>query len=178
MLCFLAVVNVFGVKLGAMIQNVFTSAKALSLAGLVVLAFTFGRNATAWAANFGDGLSQFWRNAGWSTLHPVQVGMGGPIVLVNLAVIVAVVQTGSLFSSDAWNNITFTAGEVKNPKRNIPLSLVLGTGFVSSVYILASIGYMLVLPLHGDPNGATVLARRIAWARRRWSKSSTAMARG
>ncbi len=161
---FLAVVNVFGVKLGAMIQNVFTSAKALSLAGLVVLAFTVGRNATAWAANFGDGLSQFWRNAGWSTLHPVQVGMGGPIVLVNLAVIVAVVQTGSLFSSDAWNNITFTAGEVKNPKRNIPLSLVLGTGFVSTVYILASIGYMLVLPLHGDPNGTTVLARGIQYA--------------
>ena len=163
-LCLLAVVNVFGVKLGAMIQNVFTSAKALSLAGLVVLAFTMGRNATAWAANFGDGLSQFWRNAGWSTLHPVQVGMGGPIVLVNLAVIVAVVQTGSLFSSDAWNNITFTAGEVKNPKRNIPLSLVLGTGFVSTVYILASIGYMLVLPLHGDPNGTTVLARGIQYA--------------
>jgi APA family basic amino acid/polyamine antiporter len=163
-LCLLAIVNVFGVKLGAMIQNVFTSAKALSLAGLVVLAFTVGRNATAWAANFGDGLSQFWRNAGWSTLHPVQVGMGGPIVLVNLAVIVAVVQTGSLFSSDAWNNITFTAGEVKNPKRNIPLSLVLGTGFVSSVYILASIGYMLVLPLHGDPNGTTVLARGIQYA--------------
>jgi len=163
-LCFLAIVNVFGVKLGAMIQNIFTTAKALSLAGLVLLAFTVGRNATAWAANFGPGLSQFWRNAGWGTLHPVQVGMGGPIVLVNLAVIVAVVQTGSLFSSDAWNNITFTAGEVKNPKRNIPLSLVLGTGFVLTVYILASIGYMLVLPLHGDPNGTTVLARGIQYA--------------
>src|ERR1700677_4076385 len=115
-LCFLAVVNVFGVKLGAMIQNVFTSAKALSLAGLVVLAFTVGRNATAWAANFGPGWSQFWRNAGWSSLHPVEVGIGGPIVLVNLAVILAAVQVGSLFSSDAWNNITFTAGEGKKPK--------------------------------------------------------------
>jgi APA family basic amino acid/polyamine antiporter len=163
-LFFLAIVNVFGVKLGAMIQNVFTSAKALSLAGLVLLAFTVGRNATAWAANFGPGWSQFWRNAGWSSLHPVQVGVGGPMVLVNLAVIVAAVQVGSLFSSDAWNNITFTAGEVKNPKRNIPLSLVLGTGFVSLVYILASFGYLLVLPLHGDPHGATVLARGIQYA--------------
>lgn len=155
----LAVVNVFGLKLGALIQNVFTSAKALSLAALVLLTCTVGRNAAAWEANFGAGLSQFWQNAGWSALHPVQVGIGGPIVFVNLLVIVAVVQVGSLFSADSWNNITFTAGEVKNPRRNIPLSLVLGTGFVLTVYFLASLGYLLVLPMHGDPHGATALAR-------------------
>jgi basic amino acid/polyamine antiporter, APA family len=160
----LAVVNIFGVKLGSLIQNVFTTAKALSMAALVLLAFTVGRNATAWEANFGVGWSQFWKNAGWSSLHPVQVGIGGPIVLVNLAVILAVVQVGSLFSADAWNNITFTAGEVKNPKRNIPLSLVLGTGFVLTVYFLVSLGYILVLPMHGDPNGATVLARGVQYA--------------
>ncbi len=161
---FLAIVNIFGVKLGAMIQNVFTTAKAFSLAALVLLAFTVGRNAAAWDANFGAGWSQFWKNAGWSSLHPVQVGMGGPMVLVNLAVILAVVQVGSLFSADAWNNITFTAGEVKNPKRNIPLSLILGTGFVLTVYFLASLAYLLVLPMHGDPNGTTVLARGIQYA--------------
>jgi APA family basic amino acid/polyamine antiporter len=158
---FLAVVNIFGVKLGALIQNVFTTAKALSLAALVLLAFMVGRNATAWMANFG---SHFWSNAGWNSMHPVQVGAGGPIVLVNLLVILAVVQVGSLFSSDAWNNITFTAGEVKNPKRNIPLSLVLGTGFVLTVYLFVSLGYLLVLPLHGDANGATALARGIQHA--------------
>jgi len=161
---FLAIVNIFGVRLGALIQNVFTSAKALSLAALIFLAFTVGRNATAWDANFGAGWNEFWRHAGWSSLHPVQVGIGGPIVLVNLAVILAVVQVGSLFSADSWNNITFTAGEVKNPKRNIPLSLVLGTGFVLTVYFFASVGYMLVLPLHGDPNGASLLARGIQYA--------------
>ena len=161
---FLAIVNIFGVRLGALIQDVFTSAKALSLAGLILLAFTVGRNATAWEANFGPGWSQFWKNAGWSSLHPVEVGIGGPIVLVNLAVILAVVQVGSLFSADSWNNVTFTAGEIKNPKRNIPLSLVLGTGFVLTVYFLASLGYILVLPLHGDPNGATVLARGVQFA--------------
>jgi APA family basic amino acid/polyamine antiporter len=161
---FLAVVNIFGVKLGALIQNIFTSAKALSLAALILLAFTVGRNVAAWEANFGPGWSQFWKNAGWSSLHPVQVGIGGPMVLVNLAVILAVVQVGSLFSADSWNNITFTAGEVKNPKRNIPLSLVLGTGFVLTIYFLASLGYILVLPLHGDPNGATVLARGVQYA--------------
>ena len=137
---FLAFVNMFGVKLGAMIQNVFTSAKALSLAALVLLTLTIGRNATAIAANFGSNGSEFWKNAGWSALHPVQVGIGGPIVLVNLLVILAVVQVGSLFSADAWNNITFTAGEVKNPRRNIPLSLILGTGFVVTVYFLATLG--------------------------------------
>jgi APA family basic amino acid/polyamine antiporter len=161
---FLAIVNIFGVKLGALIQNVFTTAKALSLASLILLAFTVGRNATAWQANFGAGWSHFWQNSGWGSLHPVQVGVGGPMVLVNVVVILAVVQVGSLFSSDAWNNITFTAGEVKNPKRNIPLSLVLGTGFVLTVYFLVSLSYLLVLPMHGDPNGATVMARGIQHA--------------
>ena len=158
----LAVVNIFGVQLGALIQNIFTSAKALSLAALVILALTVGRNATAGGANFAGG--QFWKNAGWSSLHPVQVGIGGPTVLVNLLVILAVVQVGSLFSADAWNNITFTAGEVKNPRRNIPLSLILGTGFVLTVYFLVSLGYLLVLPMAGDANGVSVVARGIQHA--------------
>ena len=161
---FLAFVNMFGLKLGAMIQNVFTSAKALSLAALVLLTLTVGRNATAMAANFGDGWSEFWKNAGWSAMHPVQVGIGGPIVFVNLLVILAVVQVGSLFSADAWNNITFTAGEVKNPRRNIPLSLIMGTGFVVTVYFLATLGYLMVLPMHGDPHGATAMARGLQFA--------------
>ena len=161
---FLAVANIFGLRLGALIQNVFTSAKALSLAALILVAFTIGRTAEAWQANFGPGWSEFWRNAGWHSLHPVQVGMGGPIALVNVAVILAVVQVGSLFSADAWNNITFTAGEVRNPRRNIPLSLILGTGFVLVVYFLVSLGYLLVLPMHGDLHGATVMARGVQYA--------------
>ncbi|HUA91147.1 MAG TPA: amino acid permease [Terracidiphilus sp.] len=161
---FLAIANIFGVRLGALIQNVFTSAKALSLGALILIAFTVGVNATAWKANFGAGWSQFWKNAGWSTLHPVQVGVGGPIAWVNLLVILAVVQVGSLFSADAWNNITFTAGEVKNPRRNLPLSLILGTGFVLAVYFLVSLAYIVVLPLHGDPHGATALARGVQYA--------------
>jgi APA family basic amino acid/polyamine antiporter len=161
---FLAFVNMFGVKLGSMIQNVFTSAKALSLTALVLLTLTIGRNATAMAANFGKGGGEFWKNAGWSAMHPVQVGIGGPIVFVNLLVVLAVVQVGSLFSSDAWNNITFTAGEVKNPRRNIPLSLIMGTGFVVTVYFLATLGYLMVLPMHGDPHGATALARGLQYA--------------
>jgi APA family basic amino acid/polyamine antiporter len=160
----LAFVNIFGVRLGALIQNVFTSAKSLSLAALVILAFTVGRNATAWQANFGPNWANLWAGSGWHTLHPVQVGVGGPIVMVNLVILLAVVQVGSLFSSDAWNNVTFTAGEIKNPRRNIPLSLALGTGFVLTVYFLASLGYLLVLPMHGDVNGTTALARGVQHA--------------
>jgi APA family basic amino acid/polyamine antiporter len=158
----LAIVNIFGVGLGAIIQNIFTSAKAIALAALIFLAFTIGHTVEALQANFANG--QFWKNASLSSLHPVQVGVGGPTVLVNLFVILAVVQVGSLFSADAWNNITFTAGEVKNPKRNLPISLILGTGFVLTVYFLVSLAYLLVLPMHGDPNGATVAARGIQYA--------------
>ena len=160
----LAALNIAGMKFGVLVQNVLTVVKALSLACLIVLGFTVGRNPLAVAANFGDHWNRFWQNSGWYTLHPVQVGSGGPTVMVNLLVILAVVQVGSLFSSDSWNNITFTAGEVERPQRNIPLSLVLGTGFVLIAYFLASASYMMVLPLHGDPNGATIMARGIQYA--------------
>jgi len=161
---FVAAVNICGVRFGALLQNVFTVAKALSLAALVLLGFTVGLNSGAIAANFGSHWSEFWRNAGWSSLHPVQVGAQGPIVMVNMIVILAVVQVGSLFAADAWNNVTFTAGEIKNPRRNVPLSLAFGVGFVLVVYFLASTAYILVLPLHGDPHGATIFARGVQHA--------------
>jgi APA family basic amino acid/polyamine antiporter len=144
----LAVVNVFGVKLGALVQNVFTTAKTAALLGLVILGVLFGAN--------------FW--SGWHSVHAVQVGVGGPIAMVGLLTILAVVQTGSLFSADAWNNVTYTAGEVRNPRRNLPLSLALGTTLVLGLYILANFVYLLALPLHGDPHGATIAARGIQYA--------------
>ena len=112
----LAIVNIFGVRLGAMIQNIFTSAKALVAGGAGPAGASRSGARRGVAGELRPRLEQFWKNAGWSSLHPVQVGVGGPIVLVNLLVILAVVQVGSLFSADAWNNITFTAGEVKNPQ--------------------------------------------------------------
>jgi basic amino acid/polyamine antiporter, APA family len=157
----LAGINIYGMKLGVLVQNIFTVAKALSLAALILLGFTVGRNSLAIAQNFG---SQFFRNAGWSVLHPVQVGAQGPVAVVNLIVILAIVQVGSLFSSDSWNNVTFTAAETRNPRRTIPISLALGTGFVLTVYFLASAAYLMVLPLHGDPHGATIVARGIQYA--------------
>jgi APA family basic amino acid/polyamine antiporter len=158
---FLSVLNIFGVRTGAAVQNVFTIAKTAALLGLVLLGIFVGRNAQAIAANFG---MEFWRNAGWHALHPVQVGVGGPIAFVGTLTIIAVAQVGSLFSSDAWNNITFTAAEVRNPQRNLPLALVLGTGAVTLLYVLANFVYLSVLPLHGDAHGATILARGIQHA--------------
>jgi len=157
---FLSIVNIFGLKTGALIQNVFTIAKASALFGLVVLGLAIGRNATAIAANFTD----FWRNAGWHAHHAVQVGVGGPVAIVGTLTIIAVAQVGSLFSADAWNNVTFTAGEVKNPSRNLPLSLAIGTGVVILLYIAANFIYLMVLPLNGDPAGLTTLARGIKYA--------------
>jgi APA family basic amino acid/polyamine antiporter len=153
----LTFVNIFGVKLGALVQNIFTSAKTIALLALVGFGLTLGANHTAIAANFGP---NFWR--GLHTLHPI--ASGGGVTLVGLFTLLAVVQTGSLFSADAWNNITFTAGEVSNPKRNLPLSLIIGTGTVLAIYIAANFVYLYALPLHGDPHGATVLARGIQYA--------------
>ena len=157
MILFLTVVNVFGVKTGAIIQNIFTISKVAALLGLVVFGLLLARNPAAVAANFHD----FWRNAGSSAPVFSQIGIGG---LLGTIMIIGVAQVGSLFSADAWNNVTFTAGEVKNPSRNLPLSLAIGTGTVILIYIAANFVYLSALPLAGDPHGTTVLARGIQYA--------------
>jgi APA family basic amino acid/polyamine antiporter len=157
----LSVINIFGLKTGALIQNVFTFAKVSALLGLGLLGLFIGRNAQALAANFHG---NFWNNAGLNTQHAVQVGVGGPMVMVGTLTILAVAQVGSLFSADAWNNVTFTAGEVKNPSRNLPLSLALGTGVVITLYVICNFVYLNVLPLDGIPNGTTILERGIKYA--------------
>jgi APA family basic amino acid/polyamine antiporter len=126
----------------------------------VLIGAALGRNAEAIRENFGH----FWQNASFAALHPMQVGIGGPTVLVGLLTVVAVAQVGSLFSSDAWNNVTFTAAEVENPRRNLPLSLAMGTIIVSLLYIAANFVYLMVLPMHGDPHGTTIVARGIQYA--------------
>ena len=159
----LTVLNTLGVKMGAAVQNVFTSAKVMALAA-VVLVGVFAKNADAVAANFGAGWKNFWAGAGWHTVHAVQVGVGGPTAFVGVLTIVAVVQVGSLFSSDAWNNVTFTAGEIRNPRRNLPLSLAIGTGVVLLLYVLCNFVYLSVLPMVGDPAATTIAGRGIQFA--------------
>jgi APA family basic amino acid/polyamine antiporter len=153
----LSIINIFGVKTGAIIQNIFTTAKVSALLGLVLFGVFLGRNAQAIAANFG---ANFWRNASPGALHDVGGG-----VLVSTLTVLAIAQVGSLFSADAWNNVTFTAGEVKNPNRNLPLSLAVGTGVVIALYIACNFIYLTALPLVGSPTGTTLLERGIQYAR-------------
>ncbi|HEX9164257.1 MAG TPA: amino acid permease [Thermoanaerobaculia bacterium] len=147
MLLFLTWSNTRGVRLGKWIQNTFTSAKTLSLLALIILGVFIGRNAQAISANFG---SHFWAPRNVVTIHPefssipaVAATMGG----FGLLIAFCVAQVGSLFSADAWNNITFTAGEVKEPRRNVPLSLALGVGGVITLYVLANVAYLCVLTI-------------------------------
>lgn len=152
----LSIINIFGVKTGAVIQNIFTTAKVSALLGLVIFGILLGRNAQALAANFG---ANFWKHAGLGTLHDVGGG-----VLVSTLTALAIAQVGSLFSADAWNNVTFTAGEVKNPNRNLPLSLALGTGVVIALYIGCNFIYLGALPLWGNSTGSTLIERGIQYA--------------
>ncbi len=156
----LTIINIFGVKTGAFVQNVFTFAKTAALLALVIAGVFFFRNPAAVTANF----TNFWHHAGWSVRYPVEVGLGGATAMVGMITILAVAQVGSLFAADAWDNVTFTASETKNARRTIPLALALGTGSVLVIYILANLAYLNVLPLHGDPHGATVVARGIQHA--------------
>jgi APA family basic amino acid/polyamine antiporter len=159
----LTLLNMLGVKMGAAVQNIFTSAKVLALAAVVMVG-VLAKNAAAVAANFGAGWHNFWAGAEWHTVHAVQVGVGGPTAYVGVLTIVAVVQVGSLFSSDAWNNVTFTAGEIRNPKRNLPLSLAIGTGVVLLLYVLCNFVYLSVVPMVGNPAATTIAGRGIQYA--------------
>ena len=140
-------INVRGVREGKLVQTSLTSIKAAALAFLVVLGLTIGRNAEAIAANFSG--SAF---------------AGTPPVASAFVLAFGAAMVGSLFSSDAWNNVTFAAAEVDNPQRNLPLALLLGTGIVSLLYVLANVSYLSVLPLAGSPEGATVMERGIQFA--------------
>ncbi len=150
--------NTRGLQYGRIIQNTFTSAKTLGLLALIAIGIFVGWNSGAVSANFGN----LWtpRN-----LEPVAPGVLATS-LFGLFVAVSVAQTGSLFSADAWNNITFTAGEVKDPRRNIPLSLAFGTIIVITLYLLANVAYLVVLPLEAIQNApadrvATAMLERI-----------------
>lgn len=150
MIVFLTFINTLGVRLGKLIQNIFTSAKTLSLVGLIVLGIFVGRNAGALTENF----SHFWAIRNAQPIEPGANFLRGLVPTVTAAsgafglfVALGVAQVGSLFSSDAWNNIGFTAAEVKNPKRDVALSMAFGTIIVITLYCLANLAYLCTLPL-------------------------------
>jgi basic amino acid/polyamine antiporter, APA family len=150
MVVLLTFMNTMGVRLGKLIQNIFTSVKTLSLAGLVVFGVFVARNHAAIVDNF----SHFWAIRGAHVIQPGADFLRGMLPSVTVAngwlgvfVAFAVAQVGSLFSADAWNNIGFTAAEVKNPKRDVALSMALGTILVITLYCLANVAYLFALPL-------------------------------
>lgn len=149
---FLTYLNTLGINNGKIIQGLFTSTKLLALAALIIVGLIFGSTHSNWSANialpFRDLNTGAGENATWAT---ILAAMGVALI-------------GSLFSSDAWNNVTFIAGEVKEPKRNIPLGLLIGVLIVTVLYILANVAYFMLLPAWGSPDGLTVDGRGIAFA--------------
>jgi len=150
MIVFLTFINTLGVRLGKLIQNVFTSAKTLSLLGLIFLGIFVGRNAGAITENF----SHFWEIRNAQSIEPGANFLRSFVPTITAAsgafglfVALGVAQVGSLFSADAWNNIGFTAAEVKNPKRDVALSMAFGTIIVITLYCLANLAYLSTLPL-------------------------------
>jgi APA family basic amino acid/polyamine antiporter len=140
-------INLRGVREGKMVQTTLTVVKTGALALLIILGLTVGRNATAIAANFTGGNFV----GEWSLTSALVIAFGAAMV-------------GSLFSSDAWNSVTFAAAEVKNPSRNLPLALLLGTGLVSLLYIAANVSYLSVLPFDGVAGAGSVVERGIRHA--------------
>ena len=159
LIVFLTYINLQGVRNAKIIQTTFTLAKIISLLGLIVLGVYFGLNSEALVLN----LENFWQ--------PFKV-TGNPDGTVTTEALSGIVlwgaigaaMVGSLFSSDAWNNITYTAGEVKDPQRNIPLSLFFGTLIVTLLYVLANVAYLMLLPVMGTPGGEDVMSRGIMFA--------------
>jgi APA family basic amino acid/polyamine antiporter len=158
MIALLTAVNSRGIENGKFIQLIFTSAKLLALLALVVLGLAVGLQ--------GDTFSQNWQNAWQATQTSLVDGQWVTTSITGLALLMAfgTAIIGPLFSSDAWNNVTFIAGEMKNPRRNIPLSLALGTCIVTALYISANLAYLALLPLKGDPNATDVIGQGIQFA--------------
>ena len=141
LIIFLTFINTKGIQAGKIIQTIFTSTKLLSLFGLLIAGF-IAFKWDIWTAN--------WQNA-WTMQHLTKTGTDisfEPLIKGAALGAMASAMVGSIFSSDAWNNVTFIAGEIKNPKRNIGLSLLLGTLIVTIIYILINVVYLATVPLH------------------------------
>ena len=139
----LTYINTKGVQGGKLIQTTFTVTKLASLFGLIGFGFLLASKSSIWNSN--------WENA-WAMKSIAADNSSTPIFGVAILGAIAASMVGSIFSSDAWNNVTFIAGEIKNPKRNIGLSLFLGTLIVTVIYISANLMYLSVLPLHEIAN--------------------------
>jgi APA family basic amino acid/polyamine antiporter len=141
----LTLVNCIGVQAGKLVQNIFTVAKLAGLTALILLGLTIAHDPATLAANFADLWDGIWTTQQYGLVHTL---VRQPVLAA--AMVVGAAMVGSLFSADSWNNVTFTAGETKDPKRNLPRSLALGTILVIGLYLLANVAYLAALPIRGD----------------------------
>ncbi len=158
LIVFLTWVNTNGIESGKTIQTFFTSAKLLALFILIIAGLYVGMKTDLLSSNFDNA---------WTAVKTVKTDSGWISENISGFALILVLGTaiiGSLFSSDAWNNVTFIAGEIKDPKKNIPRSLLLGTGIVTVLYFLVNIAYLSLLPLKGDPAAADVAGQGIQFA--------------
>ena len=152
---FLTWLNTRGIVTGKTVVNIFTSTKVLALFGFILIGFLATKGLNSWQIN----KEVFWE-AG-------RIGENNQLISLSGFALVAAVGTalvGSLFASDAWYNVTYISGEVINPKRNVPLSLIFGTLIVSVIYLFTNYVYIRILPLSGSPDGPDVLTRGIQFA--------------
>ncbi|MEN2415247.1 APC family permease [Flavobacterium mesophilum] len=147
----LTYINSRGVKNGKILQTVLTIIKILSLLGLIVFGLTLAAKASVWDANWADG----WATRSYNAKSDSWLPISGTALITGISA----AMVGSLFSSDAWNGVTFIAGEIKNPKRNVGLSLFLGTFIVTVIYVLTNLMYVAVVPLQEI---ATAKSERVA----------------
>ena len=136
----LTFLNSKGVKNSKVMQTLLTIIKIASLVGLIIFGFILGAKADIWNAN--------WENAFDLSRFSAETGVWNPISGVAIITALSAAMVGSVFSSDAWNGVTFIAGEIKNPEKNVGLSLFLGTLIVSVIYVLANLMYVAVVPLN------------------------------
>ncbi len=155
LIVFLTWLNTRGIVTGKVVLNIFSSTKVIALLGFIIVGLLVTKGVNSFEVN----KEAFWQAS--------RIGEGNQVIPIAGFALVAAIGTalvGSLFSADAWYNITYISGEVINPKRNVPLSLLFGSLLVMTLYMLANFVYIRILPLHGSPDGADVLARGIQFA--------------
>lgn len=154
---FLTLLNCRGLREGKWVQNLFTLAKTAALILLIVVGWTVAANTNVISANSADWWGGIYHTTSYREVVKLAPALA-PLMVMGAA------MTGALFAADAWNNVTFTAGEVRDPHRTLPRALALGTGSVIVLYLLANLGYLAALPIQGSADGTTPLERGIAHA--------------
>ncbi len=152
---FLTYLNTMGINNGKIIQRVFTSTKIVALLAVILIGCFAAGKLNFWSGNMQLPFSEITKQSN---------SVGSSFSISTLLSALGVALIGALFSSDAWNNVTFIAGEIKNPQKNIPLGLLIGVLIVTILYVLANVAYFMLLPAIGNPDGQTFIEKGIAYA--------------